>query len=217
VERHRIAIVIPALNECGTIASVVLDVAKYGLPIVVDDGSIDGTGELARAAGAVGVRHDVRRGYDEALNSGLAAANSLGCEYAISIDADGQHSSSTIAAFLESLDDGADVVVGVRDRRQRLSEQIFAYVGTLMWGIRDPLCGMKGYRLSVYRELGHVDCYRSIGTELAVFAARRGKRVAQLPVQTVPRSGRPRFGGRLAANIRIFRALWRTVRKSHSG
>ena len=208
MERHRIGIVIPAFNEARTIATVVASASSYGVPIVVDDGSHDQTSQLAAAADATVVRHPGNRGYDQALNSGFACAEELGCEYVITMDADGQHAPAILKAFIQALDDGADVVVGVRDRRQRLAEHVFAWVASARWGLRDPLCGMKAYRIGVYKELGHFDSYGSIGTELAIFAAKCGKTIAQLALKTRERIDTPRFGGRLSTNLRLFRALW---------
>lgn len=208
MERHRIGIVIPAFNETRTIVSIVSGAAQYGLPIVVDDGSTDETGVLALTAGAVVIRTAINLGYDQALNLGFAHAEELGCEYIITIDADGQHDPTILKAFIQALDDGADMVVGTRDRRQRLSEHIFAWVASRKWGIRDPLCGIKAYRMHAYRELGYFDSYGSIGTELAIHAAKNGKNIAQILVMTRDRADASRFGWRFSANKRILRALW---------
>jgi len=207
MDRHRIAIVIPALNEQATISQVVTGALRWGQPIVVDDGSHDETGARAAAAGAVVVRHMVCGGYDKALNSGFQRASELGCEYIITMDADGQHDPETLTAFIRALDEGADTVVGIRDRRQRLGEHVFAWVGALKWSIQDPLCGMKAYRIQTYRELGHFDSYDSIGTELALYAAKSGKKIVQLPVKTRDRIDQARFGRKYSANKRILRAL----------
>lgn len=208
MERLRIGVIIPALNEANTVATVVAAASRFGQPIVVDDGSRDNTGERAKEAGATVVRHAVNRGYDQALNSGFARASELGCEYVVTVDADGQHDQTILGAFILALDNGADVVVGVRDHRARMAETLFAWVTTVRWGIRDPLCGMKAYRIGVWRELGHFDSYSSIGTELSLFAAATRKRMAQVRVRTRSRSGAPRFGARFVANRRILRALW---------
>jgi glycosyltransferase involved in cell wall biosynthesis len=208
MDRHRIGIVIPALNEEATIGEVVLGARDAGVVIVVDDGSRDATAERARAAGAQVVSHAVCRGYDQALNSGCERAALLDCAYIITMDADGQHDPQLLAAFIRALDAGADTVIGIRDRRQRVAESIFGWIGALRWSIRDPLCGMKAYRMQTYRELGHFDSYGSIGTELAIFAARSGKKIVQLPVKTRERVDAARFGRRFTANVRILRALW---------
>lgn len=214
MERHRIGIVIPALNEAKTITSIVSKVSRYGLPIVVDDGSIDGTGKLARTAGATVVRHEFNLGYDQALNSGFTCAEKIGCEYVITMDADGQHDPAILETFIRSLDDGADIVVGYRDRRQRIAEHIFGWVAASQWGIYDPLCGMKAYRIGLYRALGHFDCYSSIGTELTLYAAKKGGRIAQVPVITRERIDAPRFGKRFSSNKSILRSLWLGLRQS---
>jgi glycosyltransferase involved in cell wall biosynthesis len=207
MDRRRVGIVIPALNEAATIPAVISNASLYGIPIVVDDGSTDGTGTLAANAGAEVVRHQVNLGYDRALNSGFAHAAAKGLDYIVTMDADGQHDPSILEPFLQALAHGADVVAGVRDRRQRLAEHVFAWVGRRRWKLQDPLCGMKAYRADIYRELGHFDSYDSIGTELVIYAARRGKRIMHVHVPTRERIGQPRFGRRFSANRRIFRAL----------
>ncbi len=91
MDRSRVAIVIPALNESLTIKGVVELASKYGIPIVVDDGSIDDTSNLALIAGGVVVSHEYTRGYDAALNSGFKKASEIGCDLIITLDADGQN------------------------------------------------------------------------------------------------------------------------------
>lgn len=205
--RSGVAIIIPALNEAQSIAKVVAGASRFGAVIVVDDGSSDATGAVAAAAGADVVRHDINRGYDRALNSGFARAAALGCDAAVTLDADGQHDPQLLQQFIAALERDADVVVGVRDRFQRFAERLFARVAFARWGIRDPLCGMKAYRMEIYRELGHFDSYGSIGTELAIYAAVRGRRIVEIPIRTRDRIGASRFGRRLLGNWRILRAL----------
>lgn len=207
MDRSRIAIIIPALNEAATIAQVVTQVCAYGRPVVVDDGSHDGTGELARAAGAEVVRHEHNGGYDRALNSGFARACELGCDYLITVDADGQHNPALLAEYIRQLDAGHDLVLGVRDRLPRLAEHLFAWVARRVWRVADPLCGMKGYRLAWYRRVGHFDRLQSIGTELAMRSLAGGARMVQTPVRIRDRADAPRFGRRVSANWRILRAM----------
>ena len=208
MDRSRLAIIIPAYNEAVTITSIVHAVIAYGAPIVVDDGSTDQTAYLARAAGAEVVSHENNLGYDAALDSGFVHANKIGYDFALTMDADGQHNPSLLPGFIKALGEGVDVVIGVRDRRQRIAEHAFALVSRLLWGIRDPLCGMKAYRIELYRSLGHFDAYGSIGTELVIYAARQHKNIVQIPVLTCDRVDAPRFGLKLDANLKIFKALY---------
>lgn len=207
MDRFRVGIVIPALNESATIAVIVEVVKKYGVPIVVDDGSTDNTADLARQAGGIVVSHECNRGYDAALDSGFRKASEIACEVIITVDADGQHDPSLINKFIERIDAGAEVVVGTRSARQRLAEHVFAWYTRSRFGIHDPLCGMKAYKTSVYRALGHFDAYGSIGTELMIFAAKNGYRIDQIPFEVRDRIGESRFGKVLSGNYKIFRAM----------
>lgn len=209
-----VAFVIPALNERGTIEGVVRAVKCYGSVIVVDDGSSDGTGDKAIGEGAVVVTHKVTSGYDKALESGFRRALDDGYAFVITLDADGQHPVDRIEEFLVAFDHGAVLVLGVRKQLQRTSERIFALLTRVLWGISDPLCGMKGYSIRLYQERGCFDSYGSIGSELAIASVRRGVNWVEVPVPTVPRVGRPRFGSVLLANTRIFRAAVLSVFKT---
>ena len=206
----------PALNESASIVRVVRAIAPYAQAIVVDDGSTDGTGDLARGAGAIVVRHENNRGYDQALQSGLLHAAEQGFDCAITLDADGQHDPRLLQRFIDALASGAELVIGARDRHQRWAESLFALVGHALWGIDDPLCGMKGYRCSLIRRAVWFDSYGSIGTELTLRAVRSGVRFVQVPVPTRPRLGQSRFGRGLRANLRIFRAMMIGVMRARS-
>ncbi len=207
MDKYRIGIVIPALNESATIAGVVEAVAKYGVSIVVDDGSTDNTAEMAEQFGAVVVVHEKNRGYDVALNSGFKKAAELEAKIIITVDADGQHDPSLIQKFIDAIDAGADIVVGIRSRRQRVAEHLFAWYAGLRFGVNDPLCGMKAYRADVYEALGHFDSYGSIGTELTIFAAKNGYQIEQIAFDVRERNGESRFGQMLSANYKIIRAM----------
>lgn len=213
MDRSCIGIVIPALNESATIDGVVRAAEKYGIPIVVDDGSVDETSKLAEMAGANVVRHERNCGYDNALNSGFKRAVELDAEVIITVDADGQHDPSIINEFIKMIDVGSDVVIGVRNEKQRISEHLFAWYTKIRFGIEDPLCGMKAYRSTVYTSLGHFDSYKSIGTELMMFAAKNNYRIGQIPIKVSDREGASRFGQIFSGNYQILRAmmlsLWR--------
>lgn len=204
----QLAAVIPAFNEARTIKAVVLQVRQRAIAIVVDDGSTDDTAVLAQAAGAYVVSHPSNRGYDCALETGLRTALEFGCNFAVTMDADGQHDPSLLDRFHAELKAGAKLVVGQRDSTQRWSEALFCFVSRRAWGLNDPLCGMKGYSLHSLARVEHINTYASIGTELAVRLVKAGVIAHQLPVKTRPREGTSRFGQGFMPNFKINKALW---------
>ena len=118
----KLAVVIPALNEAENVGAVVASVprriAHIGQVevIVVDDGSSDATGLVARAAGADRVeRHRRRRGLVAAFRTGMDAALATGADIVVHLDGDGQHDPSHLPRLVAPILLGqADVVVGVR-------------------------------------------------------------------------------------------------------
>ena len=208
MDKYKVAIIIPAFNEEATIFRVVQSVREYGEVIVINDASTDKTQEMAEKAGAITIRHKSNQGYDGALNSGFSKADELNCYMVITFDADGQHDVSLLEEYIQLIDSGFQVVIGSRDKFQRVTEYIFSWVARLKWGILDPLCGMKAYHIDVYKNLGHFDLYNSIGTELSIFAAKSSVSIAQLPITINKRADKPRFGNRISSNVRILKAIF---------
>src|SRR5439155_8967976 len=115
--KPNVSVVIPCLNEAenidecvGKALSVLRDHDIAGDVIVVDNGSQDGSGEIARSAGAT-VVDEPRRGYGRAYLSGFAAATG---DYIVMIDADLTYDFAEIPRFVRELDAGADLVMGNR-------------------------------------------------------------------------------------------------------
>ncbi|MCF8469447.1 MAG: glycosyltransferase family 2 protein [Parvibaculum sp.] len=214
MDRPRTAILIPAFQEEGTIGAVVRAASAYAAVIVVDDASPDGTGAQAAEAGAVVVRNETNLGYDGSLNRAFEKALELNFDFAITMDADGEHDPTLISGFQSVLTDReVPLVLGVRPRKQRFAERVMGLYIRARFGVRDILCGMKGYDLKLVIENGGFDNTNSIGTELALNSIRHGAPFRQLPVHGTPRQDAPRFDRRLRANWRILSALGRIIRQ----
>ena len=208
-----IGIIIPAFNEACTIAAIVSQASVYGQVILVDDGSEDETGRIAEKEGAIVIYHENNCGYDSALNSGFAKASEIGYEAVVTIDADGQLKPQLVPEFIKYIDEGYDVVVGIRNKKQRLLENFFALYTKIKFGIQDPLCGMKAYRMKIYDQLGYFDSFNSIGTEMVVFAQKEGFNIFQYPVLIKERYDTPRFGNAIFGNLKILKAMIKTIGK----
>ena len=164
-----VSIVIPCLNESATVGACVhvardalADLDEHGEVIVVDNGSSDGSPELAEAAGAQVLR-EPRRGYGRAYLTGFAAAHG---DYLVMGDADLTYDFSETARFVAELDAGADLVIGNRmaSIRPGAMPWLHRYVGNPLMtrlvqrlyrtDIGDVWCGMRAVRREAYDAIG---------------------------------------------------------------
>jgi len=154
--------VLPAYNEAETVAEVIDSVRRHAPMVeilVVDDGSTDKTGDIARAAGAMVLRHPFNLGIGGAVQSGFVFALERGYHYMIQVDADGQHCPDEIGKLMMAMqeDPTLDMVCGsrfmTRDRKypapisRRTGIHLFAFLLSRLVGqrISDPTSGFRLY------------------------------------------------------------------------
>ena len=209
-----LVVVIPAFNEEATIGAIVTSVRDRGYDvIVVDDGSTDSTAGVATIYGAQVLKHIRNLGYERALCTGVHVAASSNYELVVTFDADGQLEVDDVVRFAEiARSEDCDVVIGVRDYRNRISEYLLVLYGKWRFGIQDPLCGMKLYRLTSASPYFPFDQAGLVGMELAFRMAAGGCRINEAFIHASPRLGDSRFGSSLQGNLKILRALFASVR-----
>lgn len=190
---ERVAAVIPALNAERTLAKVIEETQRQIEPVVViDDGSTDRTGEVARAAGAIVLRHDVNRGKGGALKTGFAWALENGFDGVITLDADGQHLPAEIPKFLrERHVGGADLIIGGRAHlfqhmlpRRRNANRFSAWCIAKCAGvsITDSQSGFRFYSAKLMRGMRLRTDGFDMESEVIVRAGRRGFRIVTIPI-----------------------------------
>ena len=213
METPRVAILIPAFNEERTIGAVIEGTLKFGDVFVSDDGSTDRTAEVAERSGATVLSQGENHGYNSALNFGYRSLLAKGYFGIITIDADGQHSPDDVQLFVQSLINGFDIVVGIRPRKARVMESVFGIITNYLWGVKDPLCGMKAYNVKILRDKEPLGTYNSIGTEILMCSLASGLKVRSIPISGGDRDGTSRFAGKLRANFLIWIALLNALRR----
>ena len=205
--------VIPAFNEAATIFDVVCSIIKKNLiPIVVDDGSSDDTGKIAIEAGAILVKHLKNKGYEEALGSGIQKAIEKGCKFAITFDSDDQLDPNDLSRFIKSQkNNNSDLVIGIRDYRNRYLESLSGIYGRLRFGIKDPLCGMKLYKLDVAQSFLPFDSSSLVGMEMTFRMIDAGCKYSEVAIHVKKRLDSSRYGSSFYGEKKIARALARSI------
>ena len=217
--RGAISVVIPCLDEADSIEACVLSALDAmaradlsGEVIVVDNGSIDGSGELAREAGARVVLEPLR-GYGNAYRAGLIEA---GGDYIVMADADETYDFKEIPRFVACLRAGADVVVGDRMRNIEPGAMPWhhRYIGNPLLscllnvlfhtGVSDAHCGMRALRRDCLDRLALRAPGMEFASEMVVRAAKESLEIRQLPITYHPRSGESKLSS--------FRDGWRHLR-----
>lgn len=194
----KVIAVIPAYREEGRIGAVIKAVAPFvATVVVVDDGSGDGTGAAAQAAGAVVLTHAINRGQGAALKTGNAAALALGADVVVHLDADGQHDPAAVPTLLAPLEEGkADVVYGSRfygekavgmptGRRFALDvARLFSIVALgVPSGFTDPQSGCRAMTAEAVRRLDFRQDRMAHASELLMMLAKSGLRWREVPIR----------------------------------
>jgi glycosyltransferase involved in cell wall biosynthesis len=209
VQRDRLLVVIPALNEAASIAEVVDRVLALGNAdvLVIDDGSSDDTARLGAAAGAVVLQPPLRLGAWGAMQAGIRHAVREGYAGVVTMDADGQHEPAELAHLLRAAEAGADVVIGACPSRgsfmRRLAWRYFRFMTG--FAFEDLTSGFRFYNAKACYLLAQEEAtlldYQDIGVLLLLHRA--GLRVSEVPVEMGPRQ----YGA-----SRIFHSWWSVAR-----
>lgn len=217
-----LTILMPCLDEAETVATCVGKavgwLAEHGVAgevVVADNGSTDGSRELATAAGAR-VVPIARRGYGAALLGGIEAARG---RFVIMGDADDSYDFTALEPFLRELRAGGQLVMGNRFAggiepgampflHRYLGNPVLSWIGRLFFGlrVRDFHCGLRGFERRAVQELGLVTTGMEFASELVVKAGLRGYDIREVPTTLRP-DGRSR-----KPHLRTWPDGWRHLR-----
>lgn len=217
-----LSVVMPCLNEAETLEvcirkaqGALADANIAGEVIIADNGSTDGSIEIAERLGARVVRISAK-GYGNALMGGIAAANG---KYIVMGDADDSYDFGHIPRFVEKMRAGADLVMGNRFRggilkdampplHQYFGNPALTRIGRLFFGspVGDFYCGLRGFRKDAYETLGLRTTGMEFATEMVVKATLLRLNITEVPTTLSP-DGRSR-----PPHLRTWRDGWRTLR-----
>ena len=217
-----VSVVIPCLNEANSIGICVDKAMRAfrsaglrGEVVVADNGSTDGSIQIAEKAGAR-VVNVTQRGYGSALRAGITAARGA---FIIMGDADDSYDFGEVPRFVEMWRQGYDVVMGNRFRgeikrgampwhHKYLGNPALSSVLNLFFhtGIGDSHCGMRGFTRAVYERMDLRSTGMEFASEFVIKAAQLGAKITEIPITLWPdKRGRP-------PHLRSFRDGWRHLR-----
>ncbi|HVS01105.1 MAG TPA: glycosyltransferase family 2 protein [Thermoanaerobaculia bacterium] len=216
-----VSVIMPCLNEAEGVGVCVEKALRAmaglgvdGEVVVVDNGSTDGSPEIAAAAGAR-VVHETRRGYGSAYLRGFQEARG---RYLVIGDADDTYDFTDIGRFLKPLvDDGADLVMGSRLKgtilpgampwsHRWIGNPILSGMLRLLFGTRvsDSHCGMRALTRDAYERMHLRTTGMEFASEMVVNALRENLKIHEIPITYHPRIGESKLSG--------VRDAWRHVR-----
>ena len=192
----KIIVCVPAYNEARHIENIVRDAKPYCTEVIVcDDGSVDNTGELARAAGATVIRHESNRGYGAAIKTLFNTAKIRNADIMITFDSDGQHDPHEIPKIVEPiLKQEADIVIGSRfltadDKKKVPSYRSFGiktitkFVNAASYDhITDSQNGFRAYGRNAISKLDLYDDGMAISTEILIKAKENNLTIKEVPI-----------------------------------
>jgi glycosyltransferase involved in cell wall biosynthesis len=217
-----LTILMPCLNEAETLATCIEKATRFlrksgirGEVVIADNGSTDGSQEIARGLGAR-VIPVPRRGYGAALIGGIDGARG---RYTIFGDADDSYDFEGLQPFVDKLREGSDVVMGNRFRggiapgampflHKYLGNPVLSALGRLFFKVPagDFHCGLRGFNTARIRELGLNATGMEFASEFVVRAALASYSIAEVPTTLKP-DGRSR-----PPHLRTWRDGWRHLR-----
>lgn len=221
-----VSVVLPCLNEAETLASCIAKALEglrassaAGEVIVSDNGSTDGSPDVARAAGARVVVAE-ERGYGSALMAGIAAARG---RYVIMGDADDSYDFREIPRFVALLREGYELVLGCRlpagggaiapgampSLHRWLGNPVFSAIARRWFRapVSDVNCGLRGFSREFQVRLRQRCTGMEFANEMVIKSSLAGARIGEVPI-TLHRDGRTRH----PPHLRTWRDGWRTLR-----
>jgi glycosyltransferase involved in cell wall biosynthesis len=192
LSKIRIIAGMPAYNEGKYIGTMVLNTRQYADEvIVVDDGSIDNTSEIAGLAGAIVIRHSENKGYGAAIQSILAEAKKRDPDVLVILDADAQHKAQEIPNLIKPIDDGFDFVIGCREPKEskiplyrRFGQKVLLHSTNVLSrkSVSDSESGFRAFSRKAIAALQLRENGMAISAETVAEASKQGLRVTEVPV-----------------------------------
>ncbi len=193
--KPKIIAAIPAYNEEKYIGTVVLKTRQHvDEVIVVDDGSMDDTSDIARLAGATVIRHEENKGYGAAIQSLLTEVKRKNPDILVLLDADYQHNPDEIPNLIRPILEGYDLSIGSRESQRehiplyrRFGQKVLLHSTRILSGkkLADSECGFRVFSKKAITVLELRERGMAISAETIADAAEKGLKITEVPVSAI--------------------------------
>lgn len=206
-----VCLLLPAYNEAKTIDRIIREASEFVHDIlVIDDGSIDQTAQIAEKAGGKVITHRTNLGKGMALRTGFDYISQKDYDLIATMDSDGQHQPSDLPRFIDHFKNNqSDILIGARihnrfemPQHRRLNNWLVSSVGSALCGqkVKDFQSGFRLIRAEVIKSIElHTERYET-ESELLIKAGRIGFKIQSIPINTIYNAE--------VSNIKPLREMW---------
>ncbi len=217
VQNKKLAVVIPTYNEAKTIIKVYNQTKNIGIPVIVDDCSIDDTKKILKKKKINFISNKTNKGYEESIKNGFKFIfrKMPFVEHIATIDADLELPPKNIFYLYNIIKDKKlDIIVGSRTKLNRISEYILNFIFYLKFGLKDPISGLKIYKTNKLKKIFNKISNNLFLVDILLTSNSKKLNIAYEEIKIKKRSDISRVGSGIKVNLKIIKiALYCLLKK----
>ena len=213
MQKNKIAIIIPCFNEGITILNIYKKAQKYGRVLIVDDCSSDNTKNILFKKKINFLKNKKNLGYEASIIKGIKYIFKYwkNTKYIVTIDGDGELLPKYIAFLIKNLlKDNLDIIVGSRNKMNRITEIALKLIFNLKFNVNDPISGLKIYKSDSLKKIISLISTKLFLVDILVISYYYGYVIGSLKINVNNRKGKPRVGNSFLVNMKILNIIFNT-------
>lgn len=210
LEKNKVIILIPSHNEIKTLEKICLEIKKLRLKfLVIDDASNDGTLLWLKKKNINYIKNKKNIGYESSIITGINyIIKNFDSKYLITFDADGEHQTKDLIRVIKRLKHkNVDMVIGNRDKFNRLSEHILSFLFFIKFDVKDPLSGFKAYSVQKLKKIKNKINAKFYLVDIITLFKAKNFFIKNIHIKTKRRTDKSRVGNIFFTNIKILSLL----------
>lgn len=214
VKNKTLAIIVPCFNEVKTIINTYNKTKIYGIPIIIDDCSNDGTRKILNSKKINFVKNKKRSGYEQTIINGFNYINKnlKEVKFIATIDADLELPPVNLSKLYKELKrNNLDIIVGSRNRLNRFSEYLLSFLFKVKFNINDPISGLKIYRKTKIERILNKVSNNLFLVDILILSFNKKLNIGSKKIFTKKRKDLPRVGNSLKVNLKIFKIIFYSI------